>query len=426
MVYVAAEGAGGFRKRIKAYQHAHGADLRGALSVLPSVISLLTDDDKALAQAILDDGGAAVVVIDTLAQVTPGGNEKSGEDMGQAIARCKRLHAATGALVVLVHHVGKDTTGGARGWSGIRAAMDAEIEITRTADVRTASMRKQKDGDGGGAFNFKLRQLVVGIDDDDEEVTSCVVEYVAGITSALARKALDVNQRIVFEIATDAIGLSRGIGVGGLLTACKSRMSHDPQKRDKRREPAKRALDGLVSMGVLTHEDGCVALPHPPTAPFDPFGALGQGQRSNNRGERAEIQTFRKTTHERQQNARSAIRLAGRSAPRPPRAAGRRSPAHAVPDEGADRSDARLVQGGIAQGRCRVWRAAPRRSIATPTASRHTVLTIWPRTSARRSSKGWRRWIGSTMNARRSACRRSNSRPSIKSCTRCSDGSRRG
>lgn len=268
VVYIAAEGAGGFRKRVKAYQLANEVSLRGVLSVLPAAPNLLTDDDKEVAKAIKAGGGAAVVVIDTLAQATPGGNENSGEDMGRVIARCKRLHVATGAMVILVHHAGKDTTKGARGWSGIRAAMDAEIEVTRVADARCATLRKQKDGDDGGAFNFKLRQVLVDTDDEGEDVTSCVVEYVEGPPPMTKASKLGGNQRIVFDTANEIIGLAGEITVGELLTACVEKMPHDSQKRDKRREHAKRALDSLISGGRLQFAGGRVMLPHAPTCPI--------------------------------------------------------------------------------------------------------------------------------------------------------------
>jgi hypothetical protein len=49
--------------------------------------------------------------------------------MGLALSHCKHIYEVTGAIVLLVHHSGKDAAKGARGWSGIRAAADTEIEI---------------------------------------------------------------------------------------------------------------------------------------------------------------------------------------------------------------------------------------------------------------------------------------------------------
>src|SRR5690606_7842012 len=119
-----------------------------------------------LTKAVMDQGGADVVVIDTLAAAMPGGDENSGQDLGKVVDHCKFLHRQTGALVVLVHHSGKDQSRGARGWSGLRAAADAEIEVTRNGDYRVAAVTKMKDGADGATFAFKLKPVVLELDDD--------------------------------------------------------------------------------------------------------------------------------------------------------------------------------------------------------------------------------------------------------------------
>ena len=179
VVYIAAEGVGGFRNRVRAYAKAHGADERDLepsamqLAIVAETPDLLGNDHKALAEAI---GRAAIVVVDTLAQTTAGGNENSGEDMGKALAHCKAIHRATGALVILIHHSGKDAARGARGWSGIKGACDAEIEITTAGSgVHSARISKQKDGEAGQVLPFKLMPTLLGIDEDGDEIRSCVV-----------------------------------------------------------------------------------------------------------------------------------------------------------------------------------------------------------------------------------------------------------
>jgi RecA-family ATPase len=44
-----------------------------------------------------------------MSAVTPGANENSGEDVGKLIEHCKLLNKKTGALVILIHHSGKDS-----------------------------------------------------------------------------------------------------------------------------------------------------------------------------------------------------------------------------------------------------------------------------------------------------------------------------
>ena len=189
VVYVCAEGAGGFKARLKAYAAKHGVGFAEMPAVVPDAPNLLEQADAAaLYGAIVKWGKPDVIVIDTLSATTPGGNENSGEDMGRVVSHCKLLHKKTGALVVLIHHSGKDATKGARGWSGLRAAADAEIEVTRNGDFRTATVTKLKDAGDFEQFSFKLDIVSLGVDLDGEPVSSCVVEHVDSAPVDVGRK----------------------------------------------------------------------------------------------------------------------------------------------------------------------------------------------------------------------------------------------
>lgn len=177
VVYIAAEGGGGFRNRLKAYTQRHQVDPAslafGIIHAVPNF--LLQDDVKAVRAAIDAAAGADLVVIDTFAQVTAGANENAAEDMGLALRHCRQVAEAAGATVILIHHAGKDASRGARGWSGIKAAADAEIEVLRGTDGRWLRTTKQKDGDDTGAWGFALETVVVDMDEDGTPIDSCVV-----------------------------------------------------------------------------------------------------------------------------------------------------------------------------------------------------------------------------------------------------------
>jgi hypothetical protein len=177
VVYIIAEGSGGFKNRVNAYVSRHGLT-ELALDVITVAPNFLEkrDINDVIAAIQASGEGCCLIVVDTWAQVTPGANENSGEDMGKALAHCRRLKQATGAMVLLIHHSGKDSTRGARGWSGLRAAADCEVSIERNEDARVATITKLKDGDDGLQFGFKLVTVPVGHDEDGDPVSSCVVE----------------------------------------------------------------------------------------------------------------------------------------------------------------------------------------------------------------------------------------------------------
>jgi len=126
------------RRRLEAYARHHSIDLMDVpIQVIDGAPNLLTTLDTAeIGTSVKAMGGADLIILDTLAQATPGGNENSSEDMGLALANCKTLAKATTATVLLVHHSGKDASRGARGWSGIKGALDAEIEVSRGTATR--------------------------------------------------------------------------------------------------------------------------------------------------------------------------------------------------------------------------------------------------------------------------------------------------
>jgi hypothetical protein len=201
VVYVCAEGAGGFKSRLKAYAQSHGINFAELPAVVPDAPNLLdVTDAAALYGAIIKWGKPDVIVIDTLSATTPGGNENSGEDMGRVLSHCKLLHRKTGALVVLIHHSGKDATKGARGWSGLRAAADAEIEVTRNGDFRAATVTKLKDAGDYEQFSFKLNVVQLGPDADGEPVSSCVVEHLDAAPRQIVKKPLTTKQKFALDM----------------------------------------------------------------------------------------------------------------------------------------------------------------------------------------------------------------------------------
>lgn len=260
-VYVCAEGAGGFRNRVKAYLTEHQLTELD-VGIVPSAPNLMKlEDANDLLAAIKTYGEVSLIVVDTLAQAMPGANENSGEDVGKALAHCRALHHATGALVVLVHHSGKDATKGARGWSGLRAAADAEIAVTRYEQERVAQVTKQKDGEDGIEFGFKLRSVVVGVDADGDEVTSCVLEHAEVTPKALRKggKRVGGTEALVMRTIANLVGLGdTGVTFNTLIEEVSNQLPFDAKtgKKDRRGEVVSRSIKGLVERGFLTSSDG--------------------------------------------------------------------------------------------------------------------------------------------------------------------------
>lgn len=183
VLYIAAEGASGLRERLQAWCVANDkklGDLDGWLYVLGDQPNLIEKEDvKALvASAKAQCAGVELVFGDTMAQMTPGANENSGEDMGRFLGHCKAIGKALNAMLALVGHSGKDGSKGMRGWSGLKGALDSECEVIRTQEFRALTVTKLKDGKGEGMeYRFTLDEVVIDFDLEDGDVSSCVVTH---------------------------------------------------------------------------------------------------------------------------------------------------------------------------------------------------------------------------------------------------------
>lgn len=173
VVYVMLEGEGAIRNRIAALEIAKGAMPSGGFGVIAQTFLFAEGQDVEDMASVIPPG--AVVFVDTLNRAAPTTDENSSKEMGIILQAAKQLQAATEGLVVVVHHTGKDTTKGPRGHSSLFAALDAAIEVERTAKGRMWSIAKAKDGQDGQQVGFKLETHAIGQDDDGDDITSCSV-----------------------------------------------------------------------------------------------------------------------------------------------------------------------------------------------------------------------------------------------------------
>jgi hypothetical protein len=167
---------------LQAYQQRHKVRIPN-FAIVQSSVDLFAGEGDAdniirLVRSLESTRGQKVrlIVGDTLARLSAGANENAGQDMGQVIRRFDRVRNECNAHFMLVHHSGKAAAAGARGWSGVRAAMDTEIEVTESAAGRCAEITKQRDlNTKGERIGFLLEPITLGTDKWGSPSTSCVV-----------------------------------------------------------------------------------------------------------------------------------------------------------------------------------------------------------------------------------------------------------
>jgi hypothetical protein len=183
VVYLAAEGGRGFRRRIMALQKTHS--IRDVpLAVVPCPADLSKDNTKDMAQmlAIVKEAEEAygqrcvLICIDTLSRVIVGGDENAPTDMGAFVKAAGRLGDEAKAAVAIIHHSGKDQARGARGHSLLRAATDTEIEIHENK-IRVT---KQRDMELLPEIKFKIENVQLGPDSRGKQRTGGVIKILTG------------------------------------------------------------------------------------------------------------------------------------------------------------------------------------------------------------------------------------------------------
>lgn len=185
VVYVALEGASGARNRISALKQAGRLKPGAPFFLIFEAVSLLeaghTDRLAKTITKISEEAGLKVrlVILDTMARAMAGGDENSGQDMTAAVKSIDAIRSSTGAHVAIVHHCGKDEARGARGHSSLRAAVDTEIEVSRSLgeSVSTVRVTKQRDLQVGSAMPFSLEVITLGTDRRGKPITSCIVRH---------------------------------------------------------------------------------------------------------------------------------------------------------------------------------------------------------------------------------------------------------
>lgn len=184
VVYLAAEAPSSVRRRLRVYQQRHQCSVPN-FAIVESPVDLFDGDADTqrvitLVRELEKKLGAKceLIIGDTLARLSAGANENTGEDMSIVLRHVDLIRTECNAHFSLIHHCGKDAAKGARGWSGLRAATDTEIEVTadEQTGVRVAKITKQRDLDSKGEeIQFRLEVIDIGTSKWGEPITSCVV-----------------------------------------------------------------------------------------------------------------------------------------------------------------------------------------------------------------------------------------------------------
>jgi hypothetical protein len=231
VLYLALEGGIGFRNRVAAWREEHdGHDGPIHFAAIPSQVNLLDPEADtprviAAAQTASEKMGVGIklIVVDTLARAMSGGNENAPDDMGALVTNMDAIREATGAMVLFIHHSGKDAAKGARGHSSLRAAIDTEIEVEAgDGEIRRATVVKQRDMKKGDVIAFTLEVVEIGQNRHGEMVTTCLVRQAEGDARAAKRVKASGHSQVALDALHDVLGRSGAAGFPGVPSSIPS------------------------------------------------------------------------------------------------------------------------------------------------------------------------------------------------------------
>lgn len=277
VLYVAAEGEGGFAARLLVLSKQLG-DAGDAFQYIPQRVTVgPPSHDLQAVIAASHDMGAEVIVLDTLARTFGDGDENAARDMGGFVASLDRLRAETGAHVAVIHHGTKEGAS-ARGSSALSGAADIIVKVSQGTNggSNMAMVEAAKDDAGGATLPFRLRLVDLPPDEDGETRTTCVADEAANDTRRhkplpmVAQRALaELTDLIISEgepvpSAPHAPTSTTAVPEARWRAVCDTRdlsMAKDPKDRAR---VFRQAVQTLRNAEEIATRDGWVWLIRPP------------------------------------------------------------------------------------------------------------------------------------------------------------------
>lgn len=187
--YMVAEGAHGVRPRLRAWEKTHLAGGRiKHLTFLPRPVQARAGGEWALLVEGARRRAPALIVLDTQARITVGAEENSAKDMGEFVERADELRRASGATVLIVHHLTKD--GGSMRGSGAMFGA-AQTELLTTKEIRgsrtwvTVTTNKQKDSPELGPLQLVPQPVAGDVEAIDGSLVGVATKGSVVLVSAL-------------------------------------------------------------------------------------------------------------------------------------------------------------------------------------------------------------------------------------------------
>lgn len=207
VLYVAAEGVSGIRRRVRAWEEHWGRKMTG-VTWLPAAVQAALQEPWDALITIATELAPTMIVLDTQARITVGMEENSAQDMGVFVDKLERLRNATQACIVVVHHQGRSGDH-ARGSSAIDGAADTILTVTKDGDLITVKTTKQKNIEEGDDIALRLMPVaasavLVLADGDTPAGHSAAMKFAAKWWGVFGADWVSPTKVVNAEVASEA------------------------------------------------------------------------------------------------------------------------------------------------------------------------------------------------------------------------------
>lgn len=110
-----------------------------------AMVDARSQDDISALHVLIEQYGAGLVIIDSLADIMPGADENAVKDVQPVFLNLRRIAEATQAAILVIHHANKQN--GYRGSTGIKAACDLMLMVESKPESKYITFSAEKTRD---------------------------------------------------------------------------------------------------------------------------------------------------------------------------------------------------------------------------------------------------------------------------------------
>lgn len=246
VLYIAAEGLGGYSTRWEGWKAHHRVKENCNFVFYEKPVNFFEEQTTAdfirEVRTEICPNGLGMVIVDTVARCMTGGDENSATDMNKFINNCDHARRELDCGFLLVHHTGKD--GKMRGSSALPAAVDSIIFLKR--ENKQIVLFNSLDQGGKNKYAEEsapkwLELLPVPIEMKGEIVSSAVIVSAERVLPQTKEDKLNTNQKLILE-ALD--GYEAGLTAQALTDAT-----------DIKRSTLYKTIKSLIKLEYIVQQD---------------------------------------------------------------------------------------------------------------------------------------------------------------------------